>query len=228
MDRYSYVSGGSVLVLSPMLERSQRDDFTASTLYMQLASTHKHPEFKDFDSWCEVYSLLLRRLHFNVLGTAGDVYTLGREGHVSVASVIDNALERCFSREQIALINPALQSLSAGTSSGTSLQVLTRHAVEPVIGTSESTDSQGLTRIRLQVGLVDEAATLKMLRISFAVAEPLNSNFMSQQFMADRINGSVHLLCFQAQLSDEYEDFSRSTVLSILGTRREDEIVELH
>ncbi|RON58427.1 hypothetical protein [Pseudomonas frederiksbergensis] len=228
MDSHRYVSGGSVLVLSPVLGSSQRDDVTASTLYMQLASTNKHPEFKDFDLWCEVYSILLRRLHFNVLGTAGDVYTLGREGHVSVASVIDNALERFFSREQIALIHPALQSLSTGASNCTSLQVLTRHAVEPVIGTSESTDSQGLTRIRLQVGLVDETATLKMLRISFAVAEPLSSNFMSQQFMADRIRGSVHLSCFQAQLTDEYEDFSRSTVLSILGTRREDEIVELH
>jgi hypothetical protein len=228
MDNHSYVSGGSILVLSPMLERSQRDDFTTSTLYMQLASTNKHPDFKDFDSWGEVYSLLLRRLHFNVLGAVGEVYTLGGEGHVSVAGVINNALERFFSLEQIALLNPALQSLCADASSSTSLQILTRHAVEPVIESSESTDSQGQTRIRLQVGLVDETATLKMLRISFAVTEPLNSNFMSQQFMAEGIIGSVQLSCFQAQLSDEYEDFSRSTVLSILGTRRTDEIVELH
>ncbi|MGF6206208.1 hypothetical protein [Pseudomonas frederiksbergensis] len=227
MGSHSYVSGGSVLVLSPMLESSQRDDFTASTLYMQLASTNKYPEFKDFDSWCEVYSILLRRLHFSVFGTVGDVYTLGREGHVSVVSVFDNVLGRFFSHEQIALISPALQSLSAGASPRTSLQVLTRHAVEPVNAPSDSMDSQGLTRIRMQVGLVDETATLKMLRISFAVAEPLNSNLMNQKFMADRINGSVHLSCFQAQLSEEYEEFSRSTVLSILSTRRDGEIVKL-
>lgn len=225
MNGLGYVSAGSPLVFEASVPEQMREDILLSTLYLQLTSNKKYPEFKDFSAWNIRYAEAMRYLHYNVAGRVRITFSSSSPSKtVKLETIIREGLAPLLLPDEHGYLEVLLQQLSDLQRESKGMKLLGRHAVEVA---EDTLNGETVHRVRVHAGVVDNTATVKMVTINFATQEPVQANFFTQHFMLSNIIGGVEMEYFSAQLDEDYAELKRQTVLKALEGRYPEEVERL-
>lgn len=225
MNSINYVNAGCLMALPRSLPEQAREDILLSTLYLQLTSNKKFPDFKDFIPWNARYSEALRFLQYNAPGRVKCAFfSSSQSKSVSLEKIIRTGLTPLLSADELKSLDLLLQRASDLGPASEGLKVLTRHAVQQG---EKIADEPSVNYIRIHAGLVDDASTVKMVTINLATRESIEAAFFNQDFVLGEMVGSVESERFTAQLDEDYAELRRNTVSTALAERGREEIKQL-
>ncbi len=227
MSDGGYVNAGMLLVVSSSLPASMREDILSSLLYAQLSSTKKYPELKDFKEWNTRQFKALQFLLYHSSGPVKDSYfSTSKEKSVSIGQVARKKLAPLISAAEMQSLEHLLSRLSSVDVPRPALELLTRHSIE--LGTMSASNELAINRIKLQIGIVDKTATLKLVTINLATRTLIKPNFIHQDFSVSDVVGDLELECFIAALDEDYAESKRDFVNTALDGRAEEDIEKLY
>ncbi|WP_147466547.1 hypothetical protein [Pseudomonas cichorii] len=198
------------------------------SLYCQLAASARHGKFVEPVEWRQTYLNALTRLRCNI------VYREVQDAPlIDKGSLWDYVREKLAMRVPLALIERAESTLkqcvdgTGDSAARTLLMEQTTHC--PPVDLPAGPDNKGKQEcaITLQLGFIDVEPVISLIVISFKSIPPAGEMPLSQLFAQwDRVK-DLDIAIVSAELDEHAFGYFRKDLVSKLGTRRDQLIVDL-
>ncbi|MFY0729096.1 hypothetical protein [Pseudomonas sp. NFX15] len=212
----SYVCAGGVILLADELSGADRQDGLDALLYAYTVASHKCPDFRAFGDWAQANKLAMRTLGGALVNDSHGSFPAPLTGSFTLSEWLPQVVAKGVSASALTSLADSLERISRQTSASPSTELLRRHAV------------QQERWVRLQVAVMSTGTRMTVFTIAFEYGEPVAGNLAAQRFQAAKVNANVAVSGYQALVEREDYDLSRATIISLLGERRQEQVVALH
>lgn len=209
----AFVCGCALVLVADDLSSQERQDALDALLYSQTAASRKVLELSAVESWAHANKMAMR--------VAGAVLADDREINVplsaSGAFTLLEIVQEINNSSEPPIKIPGGHWMSALKLEETSptLDVLQKHVVH-----------EGRW-IRFMFAVFSPGITITTVVISFECSEIMGTNIFQHRFSADEVVGNISVSTSTALMDGDDYDFSRATVISLLGERRHEQIIAL-
>lgn len=209
------ICAGSLILVADELTGPDRQDGLDALLYAHTVASHKFPDFRTIDDWTQANKMAVRTLgatlfsdtHVSIPVSLPDSFTLSE----LLPRVAGQIVPSAASRSLVA----SLERLSCQDPASAPNELMRRHAL------------QQERWIRLQVGVMSAGTRMSVFTMAFEYGEPVAGNLAAQRFSRQKVNANLTVSGYQALVEQEDYDLSRATVISLLGSRRQEQVIEL-
>ncbi|MCP1421355.1 MULTISPECIES: hypothetical protein [Pseudomonas] len=210
----TYVCAGSVVLVADEVSGPDRQDGLDALLYAHTVASHKFPEFGTFDDWAQANKMAVRTL-------GGTLYS---DSHVSIpplpdtfslSELLPQVMGQRLPDAALRSLIASLEQLSCQDPTSPPNELLRKHAV------------QQCRWIRLQLGVMSAGTRMAVFTIAFEYGEPVADSLAVQRFRQEKVNTNLTVSGYQALVEREDYDLSRDTVIALLESRRQEQVIEL-
>jgi hypothetical protein len=215
MNYSTFICAGTVVLVADELSMSDRQDGLDALLYAQTVATRKVPDFAEFESWAYANKMAVRTLGGMLLN----------DSHISLPALLYGS----FALEDLALL-VLRQWLPAAAIKAMedNLSTLAQQASDTVASDLLRTHAlQQETRVQFKFGVMSDDLSIDVAAIAFEYDEAIAGHLLSHRFSHEKVLGNVSICALKAQLESEDYELSRATVISLLGARRQEQIIQL-
>ncbi|KPU59609.1 hypothetical protein AN403_3220 [Pseudomonas fluorescens] len=221
------INSGSILLLSTTLSPAVRQDSLDTVLFAQLAADEDFPDGGTHAQWAEVLVDTLVACGWKLYdqGRTSGMFPAADVRFFSVHEAIHAAFQSRLSAEQIVLMTRVLRMVAQLPEQSAAAVLLRGQSIMGVETQTASTEGNysgnSHHRVRVLAGIVEADGFLTMASVSFETVEPIDSQFLGQDFTMNRIVGGVSTAFFHSRFSmDEYKAYREDTV-RWLGPQRQ-------
>lgn len=215
MNYTTYICAGTVILVSNELSESDRQDGLDSLLYCQTVASHKFPDFAEFKPWIDASRMAVKTLggtlfsepDFSLPVPVSGSFTLGELAQQAVRHLVSTAAEQSLKASLEAL---ALRAVALPESTMLHEQIV-----------------QNQKRVQFKFGVMSPGVSMAVAAISFEFDDVVSGTILGHRFSHERVIGNVSTGGYKALVESEDYDLSRATVISLLGTRRQEQIIKL-
>jgi hypothetical protein len=221
------INSASILLLSTALSPAIRQDALDTLLFAQLAADEDFPGVNNYSQWTDVLADTLGACgwKYHDQGTTSGIIPAAGVKSLSIHEAILAAFQSRLTAEQIVLITNALHRVAQLPEKSAAAVVLRGQsilAVETNAASMGGNDSgSSAHRVRVLAGVIEADGFLTLASVFFETDQPIESQFLGQDFALGNSMGRVSTSFFHCRLSvDEYMPFRENTVLW-LGPQRQ-------
>lgn len=226
-----YVNAGHIMYVANGVHDSFKDDVLSSSLYLQLAATHKHSRFDDFNAWRSVYVDAMPR--FGWVPTGQWLNRQAAEGETSftvwnqISNRFDGRLAAGFADEVGRVFVNQEAGKEANKDVGAGLLLFRDHAVSVQTKSTAEQASVEETSLSLIFSLVSSEHLVTSVFLGFKTTEPLEKNGLSQRFQTEKLIGDLTVEMVCAEISEHHYRRVRERLNAELGARKQELIMRL-
>ncbi|MHC8289183.1 hypothetical protein ACYZUD_20700 [Pseudomonas sp. XS1P51] len=211
----TYICAGTVILVANELSESHSQDGLDSLLYSQTVASRKFPDFAQSDLWINASRIAMKTLggilfsepNISLPVPASGAFTLGEMAQQVLRQLVSPTAEQSLKTSLVALSQCAPDSPES--------TLLHEHMV------------QNQRRVQFKFGVMSPGVAVAVAAISFEFDEVVAGNLFSHRFSHEKVIGNVLVGGYKALVESEDYDLSRATVISLLGTRRQEQIIKL-
>lgn len=227
------INSGSILLLSTTLSPALRQAVLDSVLFAQLAADEDFPDVSAHAQWTEALTDTLDACGWRNYdqGRTSGLFPVSSVNFFSVYEALHAAFQSRLSAEQVVLIASALgrvAQLPEHSVPGALLRGQSIGAIETQsAGMEVNNNVNNNHRVRVLAGIVEPDGYLTLASVCFETDQPIDSQFLRQDFATSRLVGEVSTAFFYSRFSvDQYEPYREDTVLW-LGHQRQALCIEV-
>ncbi|WP_460123573.1 hypothetical protein [Pseudomonas sp. H3_G09] len=209
----AFVCACALVLVTDDLSGQERQDALDALLYSQTAASRKASQFSAAQTWAQITDRAMRVAGASLTDDQEMNFPLPVSGGVTLLEVAQQTMD-CW---MPAINLPGGQRLSDLKLEATpaTLGLLRQHVVR---------DDKW---IRFMFAVVSPGITIPKVVISFEYCGVIGADILQHRFTADDVVGDVCVSASKALLDREDYDFSRATVISLLGERRQEQVLAL-
>lgn len=211
----TYLVAGCVTLVCNKLSASERQDGLDAFLYAQVVASNKHPDFAEDTQWSHANRMAMRTLGGVLLSEPSIGFPAPMLSTFTLGELLTPLLSQSSLRSATAHLENSLKTLSVYPVDSCEQGLFRQHSV------------QGEARVRFQVGIIEPGILLKSLGVSFAVDGTVSGNPLGHRFDSANLLGNVSIHAYGALVETEDYDLSRSTIAALLGSLRQEQVIEL-
>lgn len=211
----TFVCAGAVILVADELSDADRSDSLDALLYSQTVAAHKAADMHDADTWIHANKMAMR--------ATGAMLSDNPTGNLPI-TVLENFTLLELTTRLLHLWVPATATCVRASTVELQLnQALATAANEQL----QQHVLLGGKWIRFILGFVSAGTVITTITLSFEVADSVIDNVMQHRFSRESIAGDVFVEGYRALVDPEDYDFSRAKIISLLGERRQAQIIAL-
>ena len=211
----SYLCAGAVILVANELSASDRQDGLDSLLYAQTVASHKFADSADFQSWINASRMAMKTLGGTLFSEPSISFPAPAAGSFTLVDLAQQAMSQ--------LVSPA-----AGQALKAKLEVLSQRAsVFPESALLHTLAVQKERWALFKFGVMSAGVRTGFGALSFEFDDSVVGNILNHRFSHEKVIGNVAIGGYKAMVEREDFDLSRATIISLLGARREQQIIKL-
>lgn len=211
----TFICAGAVILVADELSTSDRQDGLDALLYAQTVATRKVPDFEEFESWAYANKMAVRTLGGMLFNDPHISLPAPLYGRFTLGDLALLVLHQWLPAAAVKAMGDSLANLAQQAPDSVAIRLLRAHAL------------QQETRVQIKFGVLSNDLCIDVAAIAFEYDEAIVGHLLGHHFSHEKVPGNVSISALKAHLeSDDYE-LSRATVISLLGARRLEQIVQL-
>ncbi|KAE9648927.1 hypothetical protein [Pseudomonas sp. PB106] len=210
-----FVCAGAVILVADELSDADRSDSLDALLYSQTVAAHKAADMRDADTWIHANKVAMR--------ATGAMLSDNPSGNLPITVLENFTLLELTTRLLHLWVPATAPCVRASTVELQLNQALATAANEQL----QQHVLLGGKWIRFILGFVSAGTVITTITLSFEVADSVIDNVMQHRFSRESIPGNVFVEGYRALVDPEDYDFSRAKIISLLGERRQEQIIAL-
>ncbi|MBV6826158.1 hypothetical protein [Pseudomonas sp. PD9R] len=207
----TFICSGALMLVADELSAPERQDGLDALLYAQTVASHQFPNADEHDSWVHANKMAMRTLGGMLFSDPYVSLPVPLPGSFDLSELAQQVLRQWLPAAGVKFLNTCLQRLSSPAK-----DVLRKHALQQ--------DRQ----VRFQFGVMSAGTTLTVATIAFAYDEAIVGDLSAYRFLPEKVLANVSVSGYRVNLEPEDYDLSRATVISLLGNRRQERIIQLN
>ena len=211
----TYICAGSMILVADEVSGADRQDGLDALLYAQTVASLKCLDVSAFDDWVHANKMAIRTLGGALYSDTHIISPAGLLGSFTLSELMPRIVGQQVPAAALRSLIASLERLSRQDPASPSNELLRRHSV------------QQDRWIRLQVGVMSAGTRMTVFTIAFESGEPVTDSLATQRFIHEKTNTNLSVSGYQALVEREDYDLSRATIISLLESRRLEQIVEL-
>lgn len=218
------INSCSLLLLSTLLPPEVRQDTLDTVLFAQLAAEEDFPHARDHAQWSGVFmdTLAACGWKFHDQGATSGMFPSSGVRSFTLSEAVHAAFQSGLSAQQVTLPATALRRVAQLPEQSPGARVFRERSIMGCGSQSGGMDASfnGMHRLRVLVGIAESDGFLTLATVFFETDQPIESQFIRQDFALSSVMGGVKTAFFHARFSvDEYKAFRDDTV-QWLGPQR--------
>lgn len=221
------INSGSILLLSTTLSPAIMQDVLDTVLLSQLAADEDFLDGSTHALWTDVLTDTLDASGWKICdqGRTSGMFPVAGVSFFSVYEALHAAFQSRLSTEQVVLIAGVLDRVAQLPEQSVPGAVLRGQSIRAIEAQSEGMEGNNNVnsnhRVRVLAGIVEPDGYLTLASVCFETDQPMDSQFLRQDFATSRLVQDVSTAFFYARFSvDQYETYREDTVLW-LGHQRQ-------
>lgn len=211
----TFVCAGAVILVADELSAADRSDSLDALLYAQTVAAHKVSDGRDVESWAHANNMALRATGALLLDNPGVNFSAPLPESFTVLELATRLLHSWIPATVTRVCASAIELQLKQVSAEVANQSIQPHVL-----------LEG-NCIRFMLGVVSSGIAVSTVVVSFEVAEIVVDNVLYHRFNNKSIQGRVFVEGYKALIDPEDYGFSRAKVISLLGERRQEQIIAL-
>jgi hypothetical protein len=211
----TYICAGSLILLADELSGPDRQDGLDALLYAHTVASHKSPDFRTIDDWTHANKMAVRTLGGALYSDTDVSIPTPLNQSFTLSELLQRVVWKMVPSAASRALVASLERLSRQDPSSAPNELLRRHAL------------QQERWIRLQVGVISAGSRIDVFTMAFEYGEPVAGSLAAQRFSREKVNANLTVSGYQALVEREDYDMSRATVISLLQSRRQEQVIEL-
>ncbi|CAI8925382.1 hypothetical protein [Pseudomonas sp. IT-P395] len=211
----TFVCAGAIILLADELSTADRSDSLDALLYSQTVASHKVSDVSDVTAWTHANKMAMRATGALLLDNPGVSLPLPMPDSFTLLEFATRLLHHWIpatvTRVSASAIESQLKQVSVAVAN---------ESIQPHI-------LSGGNCIRFMLGFASAGTTLSTVILSFESAESIVDNVLHHRFNSKSVQGNVFVEGYRALIDPEDYIFSRAKVISLLGERRQEQIIAL-
>jgi hypothetical protein len=211
----TFVCAGAVILLADELSAADRSDSLDALLYAQTVASHKVSDVHDVESWAHANKVAMRAAGAMLLDNPGVSFPAPMPESFTLLELATGLLHHWIPATAARVCAAAIELQLKGVSAAIAKQIIQSHVL-----------LEG-KRIRFMLGFASPGTELSTVILSFEVGESVVDNVLHHRFNSKSGLGNVFVEGYRALIDPEDYVFSRAKVISLLGERRQEQIIAL-
>lgn len=211
----TFICAGAVILVAVELPESDRHDGLDALLYSQTIASHKVPDFSEIKPWTHANKMAMRVVGAMLLDNPNVSLPVPMPGKFTLVELMQQIPRQWMPAATAQALDSSLELLSDQASATLASEVLQKHVLH-----------QGRW-IRFTFGFITQGLVITTVVISFGFDEIIVGNLLRHRFNTEKILGNVSVDGYKALIDPEDYDLSRAKVISLLGARRQEQIIPL-
>jgi hypothetical protein len=207
------ICAGAVILMADELPESERYDGLDALLYSQTVASHKVPDLTEFESWAHADKMAMRVMGATLLDDPSVSLPVPLPGSFTLAELAQQVLRQWMPAATAEALYTSLELLSDQAVTSPANEVLRKYAL------------QQERWIRFKIGVLSQGIAMSVAVISFEIDEVVADNLLCHRFSTEKVPGNVSVTGYKALIDPEDYDLSRAKVISLLGSRRQEQII---
>ncbi|MHC8348549.1 hypothetical protein ACYZT7_03990 [Pseudomonas sp. RT4P38] len=211
----TFICAGAVILVADELPESDRHDGLDALLYSQTVASHKVPDFSEIEPWTHANKMAMRVTGAMLLGNPNVSLPVPMPGSFTLVGLMQQIPRQWMPVATANALDTSLKLLSGQASAALASEVLQQHVLH------------NGRWIRFTFGFITQGLAITTVVIAFEFDEVIVGNLLCHRFNTEKILGNVSVDGYKALLDPEDYDLSRAKVVSLLGARRQEQIIAL-
>ena len=211
----TFICAGAVILVADKLPEPDRHDGLDALLYSQTVASHKVPDFSEVEPWTHANKIAMRVMGAMLLDNPNVSLPVRMPGNFTLVELTQQILRPWLPAATAQALDSRLEFLSGQASAALASEILQQHVLH-----------QG-SWIRFTFGFITQGLAITTVVISFEFDEVIVGSLLRHRFNTEKLLGNVSVDGYKALLDLEDYDLSRAKVVSLLGARRQEQIIAL-
>jgi hypothetical protein len=208
----TFVCAGAVVLVADELSAADRSDSLDALLYSQMVASHKVSDIRDVEAWAHANKMAMRATGAMLLDNPGVSFPAPMPESFTLLEfairLLHHWIPATATRVCASAIELQLRQVSAAI------------AIQPHVLLEGNC-------IRFMLGFASSGTEVSTVILSFEVEDSVVDNVLHHRFNSKSVLGNLFVEGYRALIDPEDYDFSRAKVISILGERRQEQIIAL-
>lgn len=211
----TFVCAGAVILVADELSESDSSDSLDALLYSQTVASRKVLDVRDVESWIHANKMALRTTGAMLLDNPGGNLPVPMPESFTLLEFATRFLHRWIPATVTHVSASAIElQLKQDTAAAA------RASIQSHVIREESC-------IRFILGVASSGIEVTAVILSFEVEDSIVGNVLHHRFNSKNIRGNVFVEGYRALIDPEDYVFSRAVAISLLGERRQEQIIAL-
>lgn len=211
----TFICAGAVIMVADELPESDRHDGLDALLYSQTVASHKVPDFSEVEPWIHANKVAMRVMGAMLLDNPNVSLPVPMPGSFTLVELVQQIPRQWMPVATAQALDTGLKLLSDQASAALASEVLQKHVLH-----------EGRW-IRFTFGFITQDLAITTVVIAFEFDEVIVGSVLGHRFNTEKVLGNVSVDGYKALLDPEDYDLSRAKVISLLGARRQEQIIAL-
>jgi len=210
-----FICAGAVILVANDLSESNTRDILDALLYAQTAAANNVTDFSQTASWTNAHKIAMRVTGAMLLDDPDASLPAPMHDSFSLIELVQKVLRNWPLGTAASVLDSTGQSRLDLRFSTPAIETLQQHVVH-----------QGRW-VRFMFSLISADLTITTVMIAFEFDEVMGGNVLQHRFNTEKVLGNLSVDGYRAQADPEDYEFSRATIISLLGELRNEHIIAL-
>lgn len=210
-----FVCAGAIVLVANEVSASDRRDTLDALLYSQTVAARKVTDLASVVSWCHGHKMAMRITGTLLLDNPEVRLPVPTQGCFRLMELAKQVIHEAMPSSAVWGSDSNVQSQLDRTLATLASDVFQKHILH-----------EGKW-IRFMLSVLSPDLNLTTVMIAFEFDEPVVNHVLEHRFNTAKIVGNVSLDVYRALVDPEDYGLSRTTIISLLGERRQEQIMAL-
>lgn len=209
-----FVCAGAIVLVADEVSESNQCDSLDALLYSQTVAARKVADFSQVEAWCQANKMAMRITGALLLDNPAVSLPLATLGSFSLLGLAQQVIQKRMPSSAL-WGDSSFPSLLDRASAALARDTLQEHVLHEQ------------RWIRFMLSIISPGLNITTVMIAFEFDEPIADQVLEHRFNTEKILGNVSIDIYRALVDPEDYELSRKTIISLLGERRQEQIIAL-
>lgn len=211
----TYICAGALIWVADELSAADRLDSLDALLYCQTVAAHKTAQFSDKQAWAHANKMAIKVTGAMLVDNPNVSFPVSMPATFTLPELVQRIMRPVMPLTMVDSQDSGWQVPADQATAVLASELLQTHVVYQE------------RWIRFMFSIVSPGVTITTAMISFEYDENIVSAVLEQRFSTEKIVGDLFVDAYKAFTETEDYDFSRATIISLLGARRQEQVIAL-
>jgi hypothetical protein len=209
-----FVCAGAIVLVADEVSGADKCDSLDALLYSQTAAARKVADYSLGESWCHANKMAMRITGALLLDNPGVSLPPATPGHFSLLGLAQQVIHKRMPSSAI-WGDSSFSSLLERATAALARDTLQKHVLHEQ------------RWIRFMLAVISPELNITTVMIAFEFDEPIVDHVLEHRFSTEKVLGNVSIDIYRALADPDDYELSRQTIISLLGERRQEQIIAL-